>query len=619
MTPRLPRPCASLLLPALALLLAHKARAATEPGTLQNPLEPASDCRKCHSFANPPDLADQPLVAPIAWAGGMMANAARDPVFWAGVAIAAQDRPGETEACIRCHAPRAFLAGRGDATAIDDLLPADLAGVDCDLCHRMIDDGITPPGNAHYTIDDLVGPAGDVPKRGPWSYDGAEQPMHSWAVGDLLGRSELCGTCHDVTTDRDRVDERGVPIGSKFNEQRTYSEWLASAYAVPGDDFRSCQDCHMPAVTDVAGCAEFNSQDIVHPTGGRRHDLAGANRRMVEILRTLHGDAGSGEIPDPFFDAALANIDATLAGAATLEVTAPAAVDLQTGIDAWTVKVINNTGHKLPTGYSEGRVMWLEVTATYGDQVVYASGRWLPGQGLENDPQQRTYEAIAVSYQSGETNHLLLNDLWLLDTRIPPKGLQRDIETDPVGDRYTLLPDETWPHWDEVTYTFGPAEVVDLDPGESDVLDLRVRLLYVINTPAYLEFLAAENVTNDAGLAAQALFPPEPDPLVLAAWSSSVPLTGLLDPSAGTSGEAPTTGDPTTTGADPTTGVITTTATSSSASTDDGATTSPQGGGEGCGCRSDPSSGLLAFALLAFAPRRKRRRGASLSVVLPRA
>src|SRR5690606_2834263 len=162
----------------------------------------------------------------------------------------------------------------------DDLLPGDLAGVDCDLCHRLIDDGVTAPGNALYTIDDMIGPNGDVPKQGPWSYAGPEQPMHSWTVGDLLGRSELCGTrhdvttddmigpngdvpkqgpwsyagpeqpmhswtvgdllgrselcgtCHDVTTDRDRVDSRGLPIGSKFNEQRTYSEWLNSAYAV---------------------------------------------------------------------------------------------------------------------------------------------------------------------------------------------------------------------------------------------------------------------------------------------------------------------------------------------------------------------------------------------------
>lgn len=600
---------------ALAALLSGRASAATEPGSLQNPLEKAADCRKCHAFANPPQHVELPNVSPIAWAGGMMANAARDPVFWAGVAIAAQDMPGETNSCIRCHSPRAFVAGRDDATAIDDLDPDDLSGVDCDLCHRMIDDGLTPFGDAHYTIDDVVGDAGDVPKQGPWSYDGGDKPMHSWVVGDLLGRSEHCGTCHDVTTGRDRLDDRGQPIGAKFNEQRTYSEWLASAYASEGLEFNSCQDCHMPAVDDVAGCAEFNGQGTFHPTGGRRHDLAGANRRMVEILKTLYGSEGSGDIEDAYFEVALAGIDLSLAGAATLEVTAPAEVDLAAGIDAWTVKVTNNTGHKLPTGYSEGRVMWLEVTASYFDEVVYASGRWLAGEGLEGDPQQRTYEAIAVHQQTGVTNHLLLNDYWQVDSRIPPKGLQAGIETDPVGDRYTPLPDETWPHWDEVTYSFGPGQAIDATPGVADVLDLRVRLLYVINTPAYLDFLADENHTNSAGADARALFPAEPDPLVLAEWTASVPVVGLVEEGATDTGatDSDTTSD--TTGPAPTTGATTeptssssgATPTSTSGGASDSATTSGQTGGEdGCGCRQSSPAGSLALLLLALVRRRRR-------------
>jgi len=467
----------------------------------------------------------------------------------------------------------------------------------------MIDDGITPPGDAHYTLDDVLSEAGDVPKQGPWSYVGGDNPMHSWVVGDLLGRAEHCGTCHDVTTDRDRLDEQGQPIGAKFNEQRTYSEWLGSAYAVEGPEFKSCQDCHMPAVADVAGCAEFNSQEIFHATGGRRHDLAGSNRRMVEILQSLYGGAGSGEIDDAYFDIALANIDASLASAATLEVVAPASVDLQSGIAEWTVKVTNNTGHKLPTGYSEGRVMWLEVTASYMGQVVYSSGRWLPGKGLEGDPQQRTYEAVAVQRSSGKTFHLLLNDYWLVDSRIPPKGLQADIETDPVGDRYALLPDETWPHWDEVTYKFDPAEVVDLTPGEDDALDLRVRLLYVINTPEYLEFLASENVTNSAGDDALALYPADPDPLVLSEWTASVPVVGLVDePITTSSGDDPT-GTPTT--GDPATSDSSTSAPTSDSP--DSATTSPAAGpGEGCGCRQTSPAGLLGLVLLGLTRRRRR-------------
>lgn len=591
---------------ALLGLAPAAAVAATEPNSLQNPLEKAADCQKCHAFANKPEIADQPNVSPIAWRGSLMAGAARDPVFWAGVAIAHQDAPDETTDCVRCHAPRAFLAGRGDAIEMDALAPDDLFGVDCDLCHRMIDDGLTPPGNARYTIDDVIGPAGDVPKRGPWIYDGADKPMHGWTYGEFLATSAHCGTCHDVTTGRDRVDDQGQPLGHKFNEQRTYSEWQNSAYAAQGEGFKSCQDCHMPAVENVAGCAEFNSQDIVHATGGRRHDLAGANRRMVEILKALYGDAGTGDIPDSFLDIALANIDATLAGAATLEVTPPASVDLQAGIPAWTVKVTNNTGHKLPTGYSEGRVMWLELTASYQDALVYSSGRWLPGQGLENDPQQRTYEAKAIEHATGTTFRLLRNDRWVYDTRIPPKGLAKDIQTDPVGDRYSLQPDETWPHWDEVAYTFAPATVVDQTPGAEDLLDLRVRLLYVINTPEYLQFLADENRTNTAGADALALFPADPEPLVLAEWSAAVPVVGLVEEAGSSSGGAPTTGEPSTTGPAESTGTTAATSGDTTGAPATGGATGGDADPSGCGCRTDGAPGGLVLALALLARRRRR-------------
>jgi hypothetical protein len=44
----------------------------------------------------------------------MMANAARDPVFFAALAVANQDLPSVGTFCIRCHAPIGFV--RGHAT-----------------------------------------------------------------------------------------------------------------------------------------------------------------------------------------------------------------------------------------------------------------------------------------------------------------------------------------------------------------------------------------------------------------------------------------------------------------------------------------------------------------------
>ena len=602
-------------------LAAGAVRAApTEPGQLTNAMQAAKECNKCHAFANGRDLANEPFVTPVAWQGTMMASSARDPVFWAGVAVAHQDAPGKTADCVRCHAPRAFVAGRDAAIAIDELAADDLSGVDCELCHRLVADPDTPAGNARYEVDDVLGPDNDIPKRGPWDYAGAgDKPKHGFKVDAYIGDARHCGTCHDVTTDQMRVDADGAPLGVPFGEQRTYSEWKASDFAAPGVGFRSCQDCHMPAVADVAGCAEFDEQGDRHASGGRRHDLAGANRRMVELLKQEYGDAGQGAVDDVFFDIALASIDRTLAEAATLEVTAPAAVDLALGVSGLAVKVTNNTGHKLPTGYAEGRVMWLEVTGRYGDALVYSSGRWVDGEGLADDPQLRTYEARAVEHATQTAFHLLRNDTWAVDSRIPPKGLKKGIETDPVGDRYAPLPDDTWPNFDVVSYDFPAAMVVDATPEDAgdDVMTLSVRLLYVINTPEYVQFLADENHTNAAGQAVVELFAAggPAAPLELAAWSQTVPLSGLVPPVAETTdaptsatgtptdGEAPTSG-PATTGAAGTSGEG-----ASSGGSAAEATSAGQDSAGGCGCRSSRApGGLAALAGLALLGLRRRRR-----------
>jgi len=579
--------------------------APTLPGELSNPLADPEDCAECHSFPNSPETKEEPLVAPIAWQGTLMANAARDPVFWAGVAIASQDaeEPGETEDCVRCHSPQAFLGGRASAIALEELEPLDRVGIECDFCHRMVDDGETPAGSARYVLDDTLGIDGKVPKRGPWSYEPGEEPLHSWALGDFLAGSRACGTCHDVTTSRERVDAQGQGMGVPFNEQRTYSEWLGSAYGPGGDDPQSCQECHMPAVEDVAGCGKYASEGLLHPTGGRRHDLGGGNRFMIEVLRSLYGNRGTGEVDDVFYDIAGESIDRTLAAAATLEVEAPATVDLGVGVEALTVKVTNETGHKLPTGYSEGRVMWIEVTAKYGGELVYSSGRWLDGEGPEDDPQVRRYEAIAVNYGDQQTFHLLRNNTWQVDNRIPPKGLGPNPETDPIGDRYSADGDGIWPHFDVASYTFPPAEIVDMTPEDEgpDLLQLRVRLLYLVNTPEYLEFLADENGTNSAGAIAFDAFAAlgGVQPSVLAEQAFEVPLSGLVPPMAATTGGETTGGGSSTGGASTgaSTGASPTGAPSTGSSgemTGASATTAAgddSGEPEGCGCRSAGGDG----------------------------
>lgn len=622
----------SMLVGAAALAVPASAGAApTEPNTLVNPLFAPFACEFCHTYANAvPDLAEPAYSPFISWQGSMMANSARDPVFWAGVAVADQDSPGNTELCIRCHSPRAFLEGNGSATSIDQLTTDQQSGVECEMCHRAMEDLGTPAGNAQYTIDDvLIGT--NVPRRGPWDYtDGNPEPPHEWIYDPYTGSSRLCGTCHDVTTPVERVDDDGNGLGVNFNEQRTYAEWLGSASAVPGPDFRSCQDCHMPPVEDMAACAMHINQQS-HPVGGRRHDLAGANRFMVELLKQEYGSMGANLIADSYFDHTIDRIDELLPTAATLDIVAPPEVDLTVGLAGIGVTVTNNTGHKLPTGYSEGRVMWLEVVAEYGGEVVYGSGVWDQATGLQRDAQIRTYEAIGEELATGTTFHLLLNDHWVVDNRIPPLGLQPNIETDPVGDRYTLRLDGTWPNYDTHAYEFDAApEIFDVTPEDPDDDDLMltVRLRYLINTPEYIDFLGAEGAEAGANVATMFDLAGGATPVTIT--EATVPISIVaFGATAGTTSGSTTASDDTTTqgttASDPDTTAGTPsdttamppattmpgTATGDGSSTGDGA--GQDGGDGGCGCESGRPARpglllLLPFVLLGLRRRRDAAR-----------
>ncbi len=599
----------------------------TQPGELVNPMLPPDNCVFCHDFDNPAPAAAEPAWSPVrTWSGTMMANASRDPVFWAGVGVANQDAPGETILCVRCHSPRAFLEGNGNATTMEELTVDQQSGVECEVCHRAMEDVGVPPGNAQYTIDDVFG-VGVVPRRGPWDYsDGVALPLHDWLYDPYISSSRLCGTCHDVTTSVERVDDAGIGMGTPFNEQRTYSEWVNSAYAQPPME-TTCQDCHTPEVPDIAGCFQNSAAGETHATGGVRHDLLGANTFMLELLKSEYGSSGTNDVQDIYYDTAIAQSANFLATAATVEVTGPSDVDLTAGLSGIDVTVTNNTGHKLPSGYSEGRVMWIEVLAEYNGQRVYSSGAWDQTTGIEDDAQIRRYEAIAEEWATGTEFHLLLNNYWVVDNRIPPLGLTQDVETDPVGNRYTLQGDGTWPNFDTHSYAFGPDDVVfDETPDDEtdDELLVTVRLRYLINTPEYIDFLA--NSGTDAGMHVGMLFDTAGGavPTTLAEQTLSIPIVGFgaEGPPPGTStgsstGDSTTSDGPTTTtSADGSSGgpMATTTNPSTSGDGSSGDGTSTDGGdddGGGCnGCRTGGTGagapwGWLWIVGIAYALRRR--------------
>jgi hypothetical protein len=102
-------------------------------------LEAPGRCLNCHAGYNPE-------VEPgFNWKGSMMAQSARDFLFWSCLTVAAQDsiwavgRPNATDICLRCHFPKGWLGGRSDALDGSLMTGADYDGVQCDFCHTQYD------------------------------------------------------------------------------------------------------------------------------------------------------------------------------------------------------------------------------------------------------------------------------------------------------------------------------------------------------------------------------------------------------------------------------------------------------------------------------------------------
>lgn len=502
-----------------------------------------SDCAICHEGYDP----GRNVEPWNTWAGSMMANAARDPVFWAALDVANHDIPGVGEYCLRCHAPKAWLDGRANAAEgeedgctlagqVDDPLVGlnDFAGISCHYCHRLMINETPPPGeepfyleNAELWVDDEAGCVNGTDfepcRRGPYDYPPGTPP-HNWAYSPYHTGSALCGACHNVTSPANTlIDEEGNDTGIPYPIERTHREWSQSDFADPGSPaFAECQTCHMPSDPgpDVYACSFLE----VDRSGNLPiHQLAGGNAWVPEILRQKYLPLG----PDRD-----AELQATADWArqelqdesATVAITVPGGVapggTLQTG-----VRVTNLTGHKLPTGYTEGRRMWLHVEARDGvGTLLWESGAYDPVTGvLTRDAQVKVYESIRGVWdeqagacrhtdgQGAEVFHFVLNDCIVLDNRIPPLGFTGgdDPETEPVAYAYPEASPGVLVNWDDTSYAI-PVPLDAVTP-----VTVTATLRYQTSSKEYIDFLRDEAVTHDfpddcldRSAASEALLPP---------------------------------------------------------------------------------------------------------------
>jgi hypothetical protein len=491
------------------------------PGT--QPLEGGADlaqpkgCAQCHGNYDP---ATEPYQN---WQGSMMAHASRDPLFLANLVIANQDAADSGDLCLRCHISRGWLAGRSVPTDGSRMLEEDRIGVSCDLCHRMVDPvyrpGVSPtndveilaalsfPGtnyaSAMYVID-FTGR-----QRGPFTNSVAP---HAWVASAFHRSANFCGTCHDVSNPVFTKDESGVYQLNPLDQpspnmsphaagvvERTYSEWLASAYnssnGVYAPAFAGartngmvsiCQDCHLHAVVGYGANTNINA-DAPLRDDLPLHDMTGGSTWIPGLLTNL-------------YPTAVTNIAAIQAGIARATYILQNAATLAVGDsdNVLTVTVTNECGHKLPTGYPEGRRIWLNVQFYDQDgSLMKESGAYNATNGvLTRDAEAKVYEVHPgidtnisgiLGLPADPSLHFVLNNRIYEDNRIPPRGFANATFAEfggaPVGYAY-----DDGQYWDDTPYVL-PAGATRAE----------VRLYYQSTSKEFVEFLRDENRTDSTG------------------------------------------------------------------------------------------------------------------------
>ncbi|WP_146151812.1 hypothetical protein [Ahniella affigens] len=416
----------------------------------------------------------------------------------------------------------------GDYSATEDGLN-DFAGIGCHTCHRQVRPASPMPSphrndSGNFFLDDntqcgnFSGPC----RYGPYRYDedSPNSPPHANAYSSFVKQGEFCGTCHDVTSPivngvpvKTLILNSGANTGIAFPIERTFSEWRSSVYGdvlfndgladnEPGTDLgrfgRTCQSCHMASSTSPDAFACMMTDPGSRVGNLPVHEFVGSNVWVLGVIKNLYGASiGRADELDLSISRALEMLQNR---SATLAVTLDPFSGPGNNLTA-RVRVTNLSGHKLPTGYSEGRRMWLNIQARDANgALIFESGAYDASTAvLTEDSQVKVYEVQQGMWNAGnnsceikdaqnrKTFHFALNNCIAKDNRIPPLGFRggSNPEIQPVNYTYP----ETTPgsgvlvNFDDSVYTFS------VPPGTPTPVSVRARLLHQIASKEYIEFL----------------------------------------------------------------------------------------------------------------------------------
>ncbi len=322
------------------------------------------------------------------WQSSMMAYASVSPVFNALESAGNRFTHGEFAAdgedplfCQNCHSPISVaqeefpsFVDMSDQPSRDFQSETGKHGVSCDFCHQVVspdfDRSLLGDGIANVSL--TLSPR--APKQGPIR-EPVDNGYHLMKQNGFIQTSGFCGGCHDV-----RLSPPDAVTGEPFTRlENAFTEWATGPYATPNNPYgkvTTCQDCHMSAYPYDEPGVYFEGRVAVSPadTPIRRvatHYFTGVDIAFIDFpgqddpsLDTHGLPIGQKQRREDLLRAAC-TVEIDAADSATPGTVFPLGVTV-TNVGA---------GHNVPTGFSQERQVWIELTVTDGSgALVYQSG-----------------------------------------------------------------------------------------------------------------------------------------------------------------------------------------------------------------------------------------------------
>ena len=393
------------------------------------------------------------------WEQSMHRYAAHSPVFDHMTARAVRDTAGGNGAfCTGCHTPLGTMDGEPGTTMAADRSDISLEGVTCVVCHQAVATE-APLGNTSLTLDL------DGPMQGPF---GSTVPAgHPSSKGEIIDTPELCGSCHDVFA---------FPA---LRIEEAYTEYVESPAAENGV---RCQDCHMstspgiPTSRPVGKAAVMEGVDLPDRSLSS-HRFIGPDYSLLDGFPYADPDR-SAEATEEL----KGQIETLLEHAIHIQ-----SVTFEPGPESSSLQVVLESltpGHRVPTGFTSERQLWIHAQVWHEGEIVWESG--------ELDTFGDLKDSLSWDVASGDAveDHQLVNlqsknlirvgEVGISDPEVYETVFPFDANT---INRRSLEPLEVRPH----TYVL---------PGLPDGVSVTVALKYRNLPPYVLRELGLESLTD---------------------------------------------------------------------------------------------------------------------------